>query len=303
MRRTLGYIAFTLGCLLIFTAPLMRWYALPRVEKAPYDVDEKTVSLGSGQYFSPATFSLVGPVPVQNTQTAKGIPAKSNHRVAVINLFSRTVDLVNDVGMDYTNDVFAFDRNTGFAVHCCDEQPRHAGYTLKLPFNIDKSRAYPFWDTTAKAAIPVRYVRTEEVAGLQAYVFQSYVDDMAIGTLEIPASFDNGPDDENITATRHYRATTTLWVEPFTGAILKGGQVAAQWVTNPQGKFIMPLAFTDLLNDRASVERTAKKIRDKLFQLRFVDFWFPVIGPLVGLVLLALSAVLLRRPRARRAGA
>jgi hypothetical protein len=300
VRRGFGYVAFTLGCLLIFMAPLMRWYALPRVEKAPYDVDERTVSMGMGEYFSAASFSLVGPVPIQNTQTAKGMAALSTHGVAVIGLFSRTVDVQNNFGMDYTYDVFAFDRNTGAAVHCCGESPRHEGYTLKLPFGIDKSRTYPFWDVTAKKAIPVKYVRTEEVAGLKAYVFQSYIPDMTIGTLEIPASFDNGPNDENITVPRHYRATTTLWVEPFTGAILKGGQVAAQWVTNDQGKFIMPLAVTDLVNDAASVEHTAKRIRDKLFQLRFVDFWFPVIGPLIGLALLLLSAILLRRPRAKR---
>src|SRR5438876_9151950 len=93
MRRALGYAAFMLGCVLIFLGPLLYFYATPRVEKAPYDVYDTTVSIGSGSYFSVKSLSVVGPAPVKSIATAKGDPARSTTDVAVIGIFTRTLDL------------------------------------------------------------------------------------------------------------------------------------------------------------------------------------------------------------------
>src|SRR4029077_8589163 len=117
MRRTLGYASFTVAAVLIFFGPLLYFYATPRVEKAPYDVYETTISRGTGCYFSVKALSVVGPVPIENISVTKGDPARSTGRVMVAGLFSRTRDLTRG-DFDVSYSVYAFDRSTGYAVRC-----------------------------------------------------------------------------------------------------------------------------------------------------------------------------------------
>ena len=77
MRRAGGYVLFVLGFVLIFMAPLLRWYVVPRVEKAPTDVYSKIVSDGFGRYFSVKLLSITNTRPLQNMQIYKGNPAAS----------------------------------------------------------------------------------------------------------------------------------------------------------------------------------------------------------------------------------
>src|SRR5436305_3280811 len=131
-------MAFGVGCFLVFISPLLFFYATPRIEKAPYDVYDTTVSNGSGSYFSARKLAEVGPVSIRNVSIAKGIPERSTHTVAVINLFSRTTDVTNGQDIDYGNDVYAFDRTTGYGVPCCGASPAARGVTLKFPFGTKK---------------------------------------------------------------------------------------------------------------------------------------------------------------------
>jgi hypothetical protein len=297
VRRTGGYIALVLGFFLIFLAPLLKWYAVPRVEKAPTDTYDTSVSNGFGRYFSVKTVSVTPVVPMQNVSVAKGDPSRSTHTVAVIHLFQRTTDLQNRLDIDYSTDVYAFDRASGYAVHCCGEKPRHEGVTLKFPFGADKDTRYPFYDSTAHKAFPARYMRTETVDGLKTYVFQSDVPDTSLGTLALPGVLADQPDKPSVTTDRHYRAQTTTWVEPVTGAIVKGSQHAAQWATY-QGRFVTPLSDTNFTNSPKTVKTTADRIVTKYNQLRLVDFYLQVFGPVLGIILIVLGLLLLPRPRA-----
>jgi hypothetical protein len=66
-----------------------------------------------------------------------------------------------------------------------------------------------------------------------------------------------------VTVQRWYRAQTTLWVEPVTGAILKGAQHAIQWVTRGD-QFVTTLADTNFVNSQASVRHTSEQVRGKV---------------------------------------
>jgi hypothetical protein len=300
VRRTAGYIALVLGFFLIFFAPLLKWYAVPRVEKAPTDTYDTSVSAGFGRYFSVATLSVTPVVPMQNVSVAKGDPKKSTHKVAVVNLFQRTTDLQHKVDINYSTDVYVFDRSTGYAVHCCGEKPRHEGVTLKFPFGTQRDVVYPFYDSTAHKAFPARYVRSATIDGLGTYVFESDVPDVSTGTLAIPGVLADQPDQPSITADVHYRAQTTLWVEPVTGAIVKGSQHASQWVMY-QGRFISTLSDTNFTNTPKTVKATADRIVTKYKQLRLVDFYLQVLGPVAGLIFVVLGVLLLPRRRPNRA--
>ena len=48
MRRILGYVLFVLGLTFVFLSPFLLFYTVPRVEKAPTDVDQTVTSDGAG---------------------------------------------------------------------------------------------------------------------------------------------------------------------------------------------------------------------------------------------------------------
>jgi DUF3068 family protein len=292
MRRVAGYILFTIGWLLLFLAPLLRFYATPRVEKAPTDVYDNTVSFGTGRVFSAKTFSVQGPLPLRHDSIAKGNPAASTDTVAVISIFGRTTDTRTGGDIDYAFDVYAMDRTTGYAVHCCGEKPRADGITLKFPFRTEK-KTYPFYDSTPHKAFPARYVREEEIEGLNTYVFESDVPQTFLQAMQIPGSI-AGTTEPSVTVQRWYRAQTTLWVEPVTGAILKGAQHAVQWVTRGN-QFVTTLADTNFVNSQASVRHTSDQVRGKVDQLVLVRFWLPILAPILGIILAVVGFVLVMR--------
>jgi Porin PorA len=290
VRRIGGFALFTVGWMLIFLAPLLRFYATPRIEKAPTDVYDNTVSIGSGRIFSAKTFSVQGPLPLRHDSIAKGNPKASTHDVAVISIFGKTVETVTGGAIDYAFDVYAMDRRTGYAVHCCGENPRAEGVTLKFPFGTGKI-TYPFYDSTAHKAFPARYLREERLEGLDTFVFQSDVPQTFLQNMFLPGFVAGLPTEPNVQVSRWYRAQTTLWVEPVTGAIIKGAQHAVQWTTT-KGEFITTLADTNFVNNQASVRHTADEVRGNLDQLILVRFWLPILGPVVGAAFIVIGLIL-----------
>ena len=294
MRRTLGYIAFITGFVFLFLAPLLKWYAVPRIDKAPLDTYQKTVNQGAGRYFSVKSVSMTPVVPMQNITLAKGDPAASDHTYAVVTIFQRTTDLRNSVDIDYKNDVYKFDRDSGYSAP--NAKPFRDGLTLKFPFNT-KKQTYQFYDVRANKAFPAKYLRTQTMNGLDTYVFESDPTNVSIGTIAVPGLLAGLPDQPSITTDKHYTAQTTLWVEPVTGAIIDAGQHAVQWVTY-QGNFVTTLSDTNFINSPTSVETVAKVIRKKSSQLLLASKSVPVFGPIAGIVLIVVGFLLLRRPKA-----
>ncbi len=298
MRRVLAFVMLTIGWLGIFLGPLLAFYATPRVEKAEVDVYDVTKSRGTGSYYSVQFLGLVGPTRVENISIAKGNPAKSTHTVAVIGIFSRTRDLSRG-DFDYGYSVYAFNRSTGYGVNCCGAKPVARGLTLKFPFHTQK-RTYPFWDSSAKRAFPARYVRTDRVDGLDAYVFESTVPATPIMRTQVPGGIVGQPGVANVSVVRYYRAETTLWVEPFTGAILRAGQHNVQWFADPNGTRLLTLADVNILQEPGSVAETADRIRNQLWQLKLVSTWLPIGAPIAGVALILGAALLFRSEGASR---
>src|SRR6266508_6538882 len=268
MRRTVGFVLFTLGIVLIALSPLFRLYTLPRVLKAPLDTYSTSISSGTGTYFSTKVLKVLTDRPMQNVSTARGDVKDGSKEVAVYDYFSVTKDTSADGGVvDVSTDRYAFDRVTGEAVHCCGEFPRHEGYTLKLPFHVDRITAYPFWDGTLGAAPPATFDHEEELEGMKVYVFIQKIEPTIIGEpIVIGGPLAGLPAGETTNGFISYTATTTLWVEPFTGAIMKGASHATRTLQTG-GNPLFVLADTNFTNSDASVKETADQIRSKVFQL------------------------------------
>jgi Porin PorA len=297
MRRTFGYIAIVLGTVLIVLAPLLRWYSYPRVAKAPTDVNDYSNTIGTGSYFSPTQLAVVDGASIDNQSHAVGSPQESTDDVAVIRIVSKTFDTGTNAVLSYADDRYAMDRVSGYALHCCGEYPRHEGLTLKFPFDTQK-RTYLFYDSTALKAFPARYVRDDEVAGLETYVFESDVPPTVIGAIGLPGKLAGQPGVPSVATTRYYTAETTVWVEPFTGAIIKAKQHHKEYLNDQAGTTVLNIADFTVQSSQADIEDTASQISTKYTQLKLVHDVLPLWGPILGLVLLAVGLLLLFRRRA-----
>jgi len=294
MRRAIAFVLLVVGVFFLCLAPLLRWYTYPRVLKAPLDIYETDEAVGTGTYFSTEVLKEVGPTRLQNLQTYRGNVKAGNHDVAVYDAFSTTKDLGNDGVIDASTERLAFDRQSGQSVHCCGEHPRHVGLTLKFPFGTRKT-TYLFWDSTAGRAFPATYVSTTTLGGLKVYVFKQHIGPTLLGSLQVSGTMAGEPDVANVNAFIRYTALTTLWVEPVTGAIVKGSQSAQRLLVTGDGSTILTIAHTDLAANPRTVDRTARRVENSVAQLNLVHDYLPVGGSVLGVVCLIVGGLLLRR--------
>jgi hypothetical protein len=301
LRRVGSYVLIMLGFLFLFLSPFLRFYAVPRLEKAPLDRYQRIVATGYGKYFntSPKFLRLVGPVPVENIQTFRGDPGAGNETDALYEEFNSLTDLQHDSLIQATKLEVAFDRKTGFAVHCCGESPKEEGLTLKFPFDTQKT-TYQLYDNTGERAFPVKFVREGTIQGLEVYVFHGSGGPVVIDHLDVAGALVGQPDQPSVTADISYLEQTTTWIEPVTGAVIKGSQHAVQYLSY-QHQQIQPLADLQLTYDDATVTANATKSKQDVQQLDLVKNGIPIFGPVAGLVLLVVGLLLLRGRQAPRA--
>ena len=300
MGRRLGYVLVFIGLFLLFFGLFERFYAYPRLKKAPLDQESQPVAVGTGTYFNRGKLSEVAGAQLKNVRTVKGDPKAGTEEVAVWDSFVSTVDMADGGVIQATQERVALDRVTGQSVNCCGENPRHQGLTLKFPFDTEKT-TYQFWDGPAQRALPATYTRTERLEGVDVYRFEQRIDRLTLGTQEIPGSLAGDPSVASVQTNIVYSNVKTIWVEPATGFIVKGQQAVTQVLepTSGGGK-VLTLLDGVLTYDDATVRANAKDAADAAGQLRLLSTILPVAALVVGLVLLVVGLLLLRAPEGRR---
>jgi uncharacterized membrane protein len=294
MKKIAGNIVIVLGLVLIFLSPFLRFYTVPRVEKAPTDVQSRVVSVGEARIFTVQALEVQGPVDVQNIEEYRGDVEASTDDVAVVNYRSHLVRLDTGDDVQYDDQVYVFDRKTGFAVNCCGERPEgREGILLKFPFGTEQT-TYPFWDDTAREAYPARFQREETIDGLPVYVFEVASPKKDIDDLDLPGSLVGR--EGVVAADQFYEGVTTIWIDPVTGAVVKGARHVEQWA-EADGERLLDLVELDAQYSDETVADRAAEIRDSVSQLRLVKVTLPLFSPIVG-VLLLIAGVLLLRARA-----
>ncbi|MGH9250648.1 MAG: porin PorA family protein, partial [Acidimicrobiales bacterium] len=165
MRRKVGLALIALGALFLVLAPLLKWYAYPRLAVAPQDQESTTVSTGEDvTIFSiPELVAGRDPQVVTDITSTRGtisvvddLPAgTSDDEVAVWETVVNTAD-AEGTTLSATRSIVAFDRNTGAGVEgygqSIDGDPiDHEGQILKFPFGTEQ-RDYEFWDIALREA-------------------------------------------------------------------------------------------------------------------------------------------------------
>jgi hypothetical protein len=294
MRRFLGPVLLGVGVFLVVLAGLLKFFVADRVILTPIDQYAQTTSPGPGSYLDPATLQ-VRSADLVAVRTLKGDVAASNKDTAVWD-----VSVVLSTGdgqlVRATVDRVATDRRTAEAVNCCGEAvdsvpTRHSGISYKFPFNTQKQE-YQFWDSNAKKAVPARYVSEETVQGLTTYKFVSQIPPTQIQTQEVPGSLvgDSAP---SVQAPVYYTDTRTVWVEPKTGVIVKGSEQNRTTLRDSAGQDKTVVLQFDLTFNEDTQKSQAQLARDNMGKIDLVTIWLPLIGLLVGIVLIIAGLIIM----------
>jgi hypothetical protein len=280
-----------LGFFLVFSSLFVRFYAYPRLQKAPLNQYAQPVATGTGTYFNLHQLKEVT-AQLQNIRVVKGDAKAGNATTAVWDSFSVTKDLGDGGVLSADQERVAMDRVTGESKHCCGEQPPHSGLTFKFPFNTQK-RTYSFWDTTAKQAFPATFTGTERINGLLTYRFEQRFDNVRLQTVEVSGAQAHQPGVETVPATVIYGNVKTLWVEPRTGIIIKGGQDVSEVLQTDDGQQLFTVVKADLVYDANTVNGNVDDARSAIGQLRAIQWTLPIGALVLGVIAILVGVMLI----------
>lgn len=312
MRRGVAIALVGLGAFLLILAPLLRFYVVPSIAKAPLkpsdpDDPDRTISLNVGTataLFDPATLTERRDVPLTATRVTRGDvlaseqdPAEAEG-LAVWDSFQRVEDETGTVVTASTIRI-AFDRVSSELKNCCGvnndgKQVEWAGTNpLKFPF-FTEQKSYDYFDTTINQAVPIEFVGEEEVEGLSAYKFTQTIEPTQIGEQELPGNLVGSPD-ASFVAPRFYSNVRTLWVEPTTGAIVNGQEQQKQTFRGPDGTDKVTVIEANLGFAPQEITDSVEYAGSNARLINLLRTTIPIIALILGLILIGAAVYLLRR--------
>jgi hypothetical protein len=297
--RRVGIALVFVGLFLLFFALLVRFYAYPRLQKAPLDQYSQPVAVGAGTYFNRAQLKEIPNAQLKNVRVVRGDVKAGSSSTAVWDSFISTVDLSDGGVISAEQERAAFDRVDAMPKHCCGENPPHQGLIFKFPFNVEK-KDYPFWDLTAKQAFPARFLGEEKLNGLAVYKFEQRFGGIKTDTVQISGEMAGEPGQATVNANVIYSNVKTLWVEPRTGQIIKGSQDVDQVLQTDAGKQVLTVADVTLTYDDATVRQFVSDAKDNVSQLNLLSVTLPVGGAVLGALLVLGGLVAASRRPGRR---
>lgn len=298
-RSTLAMAAA--GIVLVAAGAVVKWVVAPALVKAPLDIKSTTVAEGTSKVFV-ITAQAVQDVHVIATRVVTGDEHAGTSDVAV---YDESLCLVAkgtktdpagcasaaDPGfIQKTTDRVAFDRVKATAVagpkygaHVNgDVAIKHAGLDYTFPIDT-KKKAYALFDTIASKAFPAKYEGSQSMHGLTVYRFVQQIPDTPIKIQSLIPGI--------------YSGTTTVWVEPTTGVIVKGAQhIVQKFASDGTVVFDGTLTFND-----KTVREQSDFADDQLTKIHLVRNWVPLAVALIGILFLATAWFSeRRRPSGRR---
>jgi hypothetical protein len=319
MRRGIGIVLVGLGVFLIVLGALLRFSVVPAVAKAPLSPGEDTGGVTqtdqsgvAARLFDPATLSERTDVPLTVTRFTRGdVPASQTDEakagdLAVYDTFQRVED---NAGVVVQADVarFAFNRVTSELSNCCGanvdgENVDMSGIVpLKFPM-FTQQQTYPYFDTSLNEGVDAVFQAEETLEGLPVYRFLVTVEPTQTGTIEVPGDLVGSPL-PNFVAPRFYSNQLTLWVEPTTGAIVKGESVQLQTLRGPdnQDKITILDAVIGTTPEEVAAGVDYAKTQSGLIAL--LNNTVPLVAAILGVILLVIGVILVAGGGKKRPGA
>jgi Porin PorA len=293
VRKTLVALLAGVGIFGLVLAGLLRFYAPSHAEKTPLDLDVVQVATGPAKILNAATGQLED-LTLNATRRVRTDSAASNSKVTVV---QETLCVVKNIGnppecvdahdpqhrlVSFTTDRVAADRKSAESVNDPkyatnidgDTSATHTGLSYKWPLHAKKT-TYKFFDPISRQAADARFIGTEKLKGMKVYKYEAVIDKMALPVGPgIPGS---------------YADTRTVWVEPVTGAIVKGVEVQKRWLADGSPAFDTTLTF-----NQAAIDHQAKQASDGRAKIKLLTVILPLVSLLVGLAALVGAFLLYR---------
>jgi Porin PorA len=302
MRRVLGVVLTGLGAFFLVVALLFRFYMPGQVIKFP--LNEYSVSSLSGtntSYFSSQTGAEVSGATVRAVSTVQGDVTAGSSSTAVWNDIVGVFDITHSSSpgspISYSTERLAFDRRTGLLVNCCGaaigtKRVKMSGQGFVWPIGTQQ-KTYQIFDTTLMKPEPVTFTGTSTVDGMNVDIFSEYINNQKLGTVSLPGSF-VGIDQPTVALPEYLSAVNTYYVDPGTGSPVKVVQSENESLTNPStGGTALTLLRGTLTTTPQSIAAAVNTARSSDTEISWVQDIGPLIGILLGLVLLVLGIVLL----------
>lgn len=302
MRRGFGYLLVGLGAFLLVLAPLAKWYVAPQLAVAPLGCegevlcdDGVSISPSTGtasQLFDPGTLSTRTNVELTATRRVKpdvNASEGANNRT-VYESAQEVVDGDKKL-VDASTERIAFDGHSSKMLDCCDANLDGTPITdfsgiapYKFPFGAEK-KTYLYFDGTLGKALPMEYKGTDKILDLDVYKYEQVIEPTQYAELEVPGALVGAPELTAYKAPRLYSNTRTVWVEPVTGAVVRGQEDQKQYLAAPDGSEGLVLLAAQLGFTEANTANAVKTAKDGSSQLTLIQSTVPLVGLIGGLVL------------------
>lgn len=316
MKRGLGIALVGVGAFLLVLAGALKWYAVPALSKAPLVPGESTggistsVAVGTAETLFDPSALVAGEnpirtnVPLTSTRTTRGDVAASQTdeaKAADLAIYDSFSNLTDDKGTTISAGTIrvAFNRVSSELSNCCNanidgETVEWAGINpLKFPFNVEQ-KTYDYFDTTLAKPVPIEFSGTEDLDGLEVYVFKQTIPATQIGEQEVPGSL-VGSTEASVKAPRMYENVRTLQVDPATGSIVAGVEEQKQWLAGADGTEKLTIIKATVGTDEATKQAAIEDAKTNSSLLKTLGTTVPLIGFVLGAILLVVGFVLVSR--------
>lgn len=316
MRRRASLVLLAVAVFLAALAPMLRWYAYPRLAKIPPNQYQEMVLEAKDATLIDYTDGMkpkkVDKVTIVqtlkgNVEASKEIEASAGKDVVVWDTLSYIIGpdgkMVSQIPERYI-----FDAHTQAPVHATGEMVdgdavKREGIEFKWPF-FTEPRDYLYFDAQTRSSSPIHYVGPRKFKGMDVYYYEQTVPwtkvplpkKMPIEGID-PATF------EQVTGTSMwYSVKAMFWVDPVTGAPvnaeqqiqqeMRGGSIAG---SAPDGRLTVFAGDVKIREDYS--DATVALVKSNRIKVLALHTYAPIGLAAAGLVLFGLALWLEARGR------
>jgi hypothetical protein len=314
--RKFSLALIAVGAFLIVLAPMLKWYAYPRLAVAPVnqvsttyleakdatifdagtlteittdlDIRVKTVGDANAPKEYPGSVTYVNTTLTSDSAGTMSADGKVRGEVERMTFDARTGEATPNVDGDFISDT----EGDQTAVV-------HEGLVAKFPFETEK-KTYDFWEASLKQAFPIEYRGTSEFQGLEVYEFHQTLEPTKTGTMDVPLSLLGLEGDETVTADQMYGVDRTLFVEPNTGVIIQRIEKVSSTL-DYQGEPRVTLTDATVQYADKTIDKNVNEYGSQADLLKLVRTTVPQLALVLGLLGLVVGIGMSRR-RAHASG-
>ncbi|MEU2251544.1 DUF3068 domain-containing protein [Nocardia xishanensis] len=327
-RRTIACFLVGLGALLLVAAVMIPSYTVGKVAKTPLDLRITTIAknvpgeesrvLDAKSLTSPEGSAKVDtnvPIVSQRFLTVEE-PSDADQMTVQAGQTLRRDDREGDTGLlTATIDRVTIDRKTGEPIPMSPngsiavsvdksgasvaDPSQRAGLQYRFPIGTEK-KSYPYFDLNARATYDIEYVEESEINGVAVYHFRQTIPvtnmwdvvQAPTNKLTLPAAKWGLEGEEPITMTRFYTNTRDVWVEPKTGAVLKGGEQIHLFYGRSAAQVDVTALQSHLVFDEKTIASQLAVTQESLDRLTLFGRTLPIALAVLGILALVAGIVL-----------